>query len=380
MHVGRPNIGDQQRLFERIQDILDRRWLSNNGVYVQEFERRIAELTGAQHCIALCNATVALQIAIQALELTGEVILPSFTFVAAAHALEWQGIKPVFCDVDDQTHQIDPVQCAQLITPRTSGILGVHLWGQACPIEQLTNLAAQYRLKLIFDAAHAFACTYRQRWIGNFGDLEVFSFHATKFVNTFEGGAIVTHNSQLARKIRLIKNFGFSGYDQVDMLGINGKMSEVSAAMGITSLESMPDFIEANYQNYCVYQKQLQALPGIRFLAYDRTESSNYQYIVLEVDPSRIKITRDQLVKILIAENVIARRYFSPGCHRMQPYATQYPDAHLRLPVTEQLAQTVMTLPNGTSVSAENVQEISQIIQFAIEHGETLSQRMTWAQ
>ena len=181
LHVGRPNIGDRGRLLERINDLLDRRWLTNDGPFVQELERRISEVLAVKHCIAMSNGTVAMEIAIRALGLTGEVIVPSFTFVATAHALQWQEITPVFCDVEPQTFNIDPNLVKELITPRTTGITGVHLWGRPCDAEALTAVACSHNLKLLFDAAHAFGCSYKGRMIGNFGDAEVFSFHATKF-------------------------------------------------------------------------------------------------------------------------------------------------------------------------------------------------------
>jgi dTDP-4-amino-4,6-dideoxygalactose transaminase len=222
LHVGRPNLGDRTRLLERINDIFDQLWLTNGGPYVQELELRVAELVGVKHCIAMCNATVALEIAIRALGLAGEVIVPSFTFVATAHALQWQQITPVFCDIDPLTHNIDPRRIEELITPLTTGIIGVHLWGRACNIEQLEEIARRRNLKLLFDAAHAFGCSYKGKMIGSFGSAEVLSFHATKFLNTLEGGAVVTNDDQLAQKMRLMKNFGFTYYDRTDDVGTNG--------------------------------------------------------------------------------------------------------------------------------------------------------------
>ena len=165
LHVGCPNIGDRQHLLRRINDLLDRRWLTNDGPFVQAFEQRIADFLGVKHCIAMCNGTIALEIAIRATDLSGEVIIPSFTFIATAHALQWQEIRPVFCDLDPHTHTIDPRQVERLITPRTSGIIGVHLWGRACNVEELNEIARQHNLKLLFDAAHAFGCSYNGRMI-----------------------------------------------------------------------------------------------------------------------------------------------------------------------------------------------------------------------
>src|SRR6266705_51157 len=215
LHVGRPNIGDRDRLMKRIGNVLDSRWLTNGGPCAQEFEHRIADLVGVKHCIAICNATVALEIAIRALNLSGEVIVPSFTFVATAHALQWQQITPVFCDIDPLTHNINPRKIEHLITPRTSGILAVHLWGRPCAIEELQAIADANGLALLFDAAHAFGCTYGTRKIGGFGRAEVLSFHATKFISAGEGGAVMTNDAALAERMQLMKNFGFAGYDNV---------------------------------------------------------------------------------------------------------------------------------------------------------------------
>src|ERR1039458_8609013 len=246
LHVGRPNQGNRQRLIERINDMLDRNWLTNNGPFVQEFEKRVAEYVGVKHCVAMCNATIAQEIAIRAAGLSGEVIVPAYTFIATAHSLQWQEITPVFCDLDPRTHNIDPAKVTQMITPRTTGIIGVHVWGRACDVAALTEIAGEHGLTLMFDAAHAFGCSYQGKMIGGFGLCEVFSFHATKFLNTFEGGAVVTNDDELAARIRLMKNFGFAGYDNVIYIGTNGKMPEVCAAMGLTNLESVDEFLAIN--------------------------------------------------------------------------------------------------------------------------------------
>ena len=353
LHVGRPNIGNRERLLARINDLLDRRWLTNDGPYVQQLERNLADFLGVKHCIAMCNATVALEITIRAAGLSGEVIIPSFTFIATAHALQWQKITPVFCDIDPRNHMIDPSRVEELITPRTSGIIGVHLWGQPCDIEALAAIANRHKLRLMFDAAHGLACSHKGRMLGSFGDAEVFSFHATKFFNTFEGGAVTTNDDELAARIRLMKNFGFSGYDNVIYIGINGKMSELSAVMGLTGLESLDDFVSVNRRNYQQYQTEMASVPGVKMLSFDEREQSNYQYIVLEIDESITRVSRDRLLKILWAENVIARRYFYPGCHRMEPYRSYFPQARLLLPETEKLVKRVLVLPTGTAVGVE---------------------------
>ncbi|HXY61969.1 MAG TPA: DegT/DnrJ/EryC1/StrS family aminotransferase [Nitrospirota bacterium] len=368
LHVGRPNVGNRQRLLERINGILDRDWLTNNGPCVQEFEQRLADMIGVKHCVAMCNATIALEITTRALGLKGEIIVPSMTFIATAHSLQWQEITPVFCDIDSTTHNIDPGSIEKMISPRTTGIIGVHLWGRPCDVEALTRISSQHNLALIFDAAHAFGCSHRGRMIGSFGDAEVFSFHATKFFNTFEGGAIVTNNDELAQKIRLMKNFGFAGYDTVVYIGTNGKMTEVCAAMGLTGLDSLGEFIEANRSNYRQYARELSGLPGMKLITYDEGERNNCQYIVCEIDEDLTGVSRDQLVKILHAENVMARRYFYPGCHMMEPYRSYFPQAALLLPNTERLVKRVISLPTGMAVGPEEIGRVCEIIRFVIEH------------
>jgi dTDP-4-amino-4,6-dideoxygalactose transaminase len=376
LHVGRPNIGDRQRLFERLNDILDRRWLTNQGAYVTEFEQRIAELTGVRHCIATSNATVGLEIAIRALRLGGEVIVPSLTFVATAHVLRWLGLQPVFCDVDPVTFTLDPIRVEELITSRTSAILGVHLWGRACQVDALMRIAERFHLEVLFDAAHAVACSDGTRMMGGFGSAEVFSFHATKVCNAFEGGAITTNDDALAERIRLMHNFGFAGYDCVVETGINGKMNEASAAMGLTSLESLDSFIDTNRRNYESYKGALRDVPGIRVLDYDPRAQQNYQYVVVEIDPAQTGISRDALNQLCWAENILTRRYFHPGCHRMEPYCSDPTQRSGPLPITEHATEHFLTLPTGTSVDSTDIQAVCDVLRFTVQHGHQIAAKL----
>lgn len=376
LHVGRPNIGDREELIKRINEMLDRRWLTNNGVLVQELESRIAEFLQVKHCVLVCNATIGLEVLAHALGWTGEVIVPSFTFIATAHALQWLGLQPVFCDINPQTHNIDPKCVEPLITSRTTGILGVHVWGRPCPVTELAHIADKYALKLAYDAAHAFGCSFQGSKIGGFGEAEVFSFHATKFFTSFEGGAIVTSNDALAADVRSMINFGFHGYDNVTRLGINGKMTEAAAAMGLTNLEALDRFIETNFNNYEVYRAELAGIPGVRLISYDEQEKNNYQYIIVEIDSEQSVLTRDEINLVLHAENVLSRRYFYPGCHQMEPYRTLYPEANARVPFTNELVARTLSLPNGTMVEKSDIQSICQIIRVAITNGHEVSRRI----
>lgn len=363
LHVGRPNIGDREAFLARVNQILDSQWLTNNGPMVQEFEQRIAAHLGVKHCVAMCNGTIALEIAIRALGLEGEVIVPSWTFVATAHALYWQGITPVFADIDPATHNLDPDAVRRMITPRTTGIIAVHLWGRAAPIDELKAIADEHGLKLMFDAAHAFGSTYNGQTIGRFGACEVLSFHATKSFNSFEGGAVVTNDDGLAEATRLMRNFGFSGYDNVIHPGTNGKMIEVCAAMGLTNLDTLDSVIAVNRRNYADYTKALTDIPGISVLQYHAAERNSHHYVVAEVGED-CAASRDQIVAALQAENILARKYFWPGCHKMKPYRDLFPHANLMLAKTNQLASAVMILPTGSAISGDDVGQVAEIIRF----------------
>jgi dTDP-4-amino-4,6-dideoxygalactose transaminase len=366
LHVGRPNIGNPERFFELARGIIERRQLSNHGPLVQEFEHRIADHVGVKHCICVCNATIGLEITTRAAGFAGEVLVPSYTFVATAHALQWQGITPVFADIDPRTHNLDPQQLARHLTPRTTGILATHVWGRPCDIEALSDFAHHHRLKLVFDAAHAFGCSHRGRMIGGFGLAEVFSFHATKFLNSFEGGAITTNDDELAERIRLMTNFGFAGLDHVVHVGTNGKMSEICAAMGLANLECIDALIETNRRNHHLYREQLVQIPGLDLIEYDRREENNFQYIVVEVDAARLPVSRDELVAMLHRHGILARKYFWPGAHQMEPYRSLYPYSWRLLPNTERLAQRMIVLPTGTETKPEDIRRICGLLREAV--------------
>jgi dTDP-4-amino-4,6-dideoxygalactose transaminase len=228
----------------------------------------------------------------------------------------------------------------------------------------LQAIADEYHLKLMYDAAHAFGCTMNGRMIGHFGACEVFSFHATKFFNSLEGGAVVTEDDALAQAVRLMRNFGFSGYDNVIHPGTNGKMIEACAAMGLTNLDHLDTFVEANRRNLKAYQDALCGLPGLQLRSYNENEQNNYQYIVLEVGPES-PLSRERIIKVLQAENILARKYFWPGCHRMTPYRQLFPHARLMLPNTERVAASVVVLPSGSGLPPDVPEVIARVIQVA---------------
>jgi dTDP-4-amino-4,6-dideoxygalactose transaminase len=375
-HVGRPNVLGRERFLARVEDMLDRRWLTNDGPYVRQLEEGFERALAVGHCVAVSNATLALGLLARALGLTGDVIVPAFTFVATAHAFAWHGLSPVFADVDPANHGLDPHHAESLITPRTTAIVGVHLWGRPCAVDELSALAHRHGLALLFDASHALAASYRGRMVGNFGQAEVFSLHATKFAHSFEGGLIATNDDDLAARLRRVRNFGFDGYDSVAELGINGKMSEVQAAMGLASLELLDELIERNRESYDRYRARLRRLPGLRLVEYDSRQRNNYQYLVLEVDAEVAGISRDAIQRVLWAERVLARRYFHPGCHRIEPYRSWPRYRGLHLTVTQRLAEEVLCLPTGTAVCEADIDEICDLIELCTAYGPELSSRL----
>ncbi|MGH3900523.1 MAG: DegT/DnrJ/EryC1/StrS family aminotransferase [Pseudonocardiaceae bacterium] len=369
LHVGRPNIPDPARVLERIGQAMDRRWLTHFGPLLREFENEIAKTAGTRHCIALCNASIGLQILVRATGLRGEVILPSFTFVATAHTVRWEGLTPVFCDIDERTGNLDPAHVRKLITNRTSGLIGVHLWGHPAPTEALDELAREHGLTLLYDSAHAIGSQHHGRPVGCFGTAEVFSFHATKFINAFEGGAVVTNDDELAARMRAVHNYGRTPDGNVAGLGTNAKMTEAAAAMGLTSLEHMPELIEVNSQRYERYLHGLDGIPGIRLRRPAPGERVNHSYAVLEVAAEAAGLARDELVSALHAENVLARTHFHPGCHRTEPYLrSPHVHAPLPLPHTEALGERVVSLPTGTGISLAEVDVVCALIRTVVSH------------
>lgn len=364
LYVGSPIVEEEvkKNYFKYMKQVFARNCFTNDGPLVRKLEKKIADIHRVKYCVAVCNATLAEILVLKALELQGEAILPAFTFIATAHACLWQGLEPIFCDIDPDNLTIDVRRAESLINKKTSVIIGVHVFGNVCEAEKLNKLARNYGLKLIYDAAHAFRCYFGNKPIGNFGDAEIISFHATKFFSTFEGGAVLTNDSKLDERLRHLRNFGFTGYDRVEFLGINAKMSESSAAMGLASLESIRSRINRLKENHLAYRKNLAAIPGITVVPVGAKGKSNYQFCALLVDHKRFGVSRDLLYEILWKENVFARRYFYPGCHRMEPYRSLWPNAYRRLPVTEDISKRILCLPTNLKNPQKDIPLIVEII------------------
>lgn len=342
--------------------IFERQYYTNHGPLLQKLESRLREYFGVKHVICVTNATIGLIMGAEALELKGKVITPSFTFIATPQSLTWCGIEPVFCDVDPLTHQIDPEQIERLITPDVTGILAVNLWGNACRPDEIEALARRHKLRIFFDSAHAIGCSVKGRPIGNFGDLEVFSFHATKAFGSGEGGCITTNDDALAAKLRNIRSSYGAGAPVPVVKTSNGRMSEAHAAIGLLNLDALPDYLERNRQIYMLYHALLRDLPGLTLYQAGQVSTSNYQYVICEIDDGAFGTTRDTLTQLLASKNILARRYFNPGSHRSPPYADLYPQYINALPVTDFLNARLLQLPSGALVSDEDVRYACKLI------------------
>lgn len=375
LHVNRPNAGARADFEAYLDRAWQTRWFTNDGPLATELEARLAERLAVAHCVLTCNGTAAMALTVRALGLSGEVIIPSYTFVSTAHVLHLAGLRPVFCDIDPVTWTIDAGHCARLVTARTSALIGTHLWGRACDVEALGAIAADAGAHLLFDAAHAFGSTHRGLPIGRFGTAEIFSFHATKAFHTFEGGAVATNDDALARELRSARNFGFVGYDAVAEAGVNAKMSEIHAAMGLTNLASLDATFARSRAAHEAYSEALASIEGLSVLRYYGDEVSSRHYVVVTLDPDA-PLTRDEVVQVLHAENVVARRYFHPGCHRLEPYRTLYPEADAALPVTRRVAASVIVLPGGAEVSAEEAERVSGLLRFVLENAQPIRGRL----
>jgi dTDP-4-amino-4,6-dideoxygalactose transaminase len=356
--------------FERlIKNMFERGIYSNNGPLVRQFEDLFAIRHEVKHAIAVSNATMGLQIVAKAMGLTGEVIMPAYTFVATAHALSWIGLKPVFADVELDTHNISRRTVEPLITENTSAILGVHLLGIPADPMGLGDLVSERNIKLFYDAAHAVDCAYKGTSVGNFGHAEVFSTHATKILNSFEGGVITTNDGYITEKCRLMRNFGFKDVDIVVSQGINAKMSEIHAAMGIANLRVLDDTINYAELIYKTYKRNLEDIPGIKLWEYIEDpygQNFNYQYVVIEVDNDCFAFNgredaRDSLMKHLRSCDILARRYFWPGVQWMSPYRNKNQIPNF-LPNTEKLCANTLFLPSGGNVSESDVVWICEVI------------------
>lgn len=375
LHIGQIYLPEWADFVNEFEAIFERSYFTNHGPLVAQLEQQLAQFLGVKHVICVTNGTISLMIAARALELSGEVIVPSFTFPATVQALSWCGLTPVFCDVDHDTHLLLPEKVEALINENTCAVLGVHLWGKACAPAALQMLCHKHGIRLMYDSAHALGCSVGGVYMGNYGDLESFSFHATKVLNGAEGGCITTNDDDVANRLRTIRNFHADHTHMNSKYRINGKMTEAQAAMALLGLRNLKKNIANNEELYSAYKRHSSTWDHVRMIdTENHDDENNFQYCVFEIDADASSITRDDLVTVLTAEGVLARRYFYPGVHRIEPYAKS---CSPELPVTEKLCSTVFQLPIGASVRTDDVQRISDLVGFIMRHGDNISKKLS---
>lgn len=338
-----------------LQNIWDRKWLTNNGYYHQELESALAKYLKVPYVSLFTNGTLPLICALQALRITGEVITTPYSFVATTHSLWWNGIKPVFVDIDPITCNLDPDKIEAAITPRTTAIMPVHVYGKPCDTQAIQEIADKYGLKIIYDAAHAFGVEVNGESVLNAGDMSTLSFHATKVYNTIEGGALVMHDEQTKRRVDYLKNFGFAGETEVVAPGINSKMDEIRAAYGLLNLEQVDTAIEARHQVAIKYREVLKDIEGITFFDDMPGVRHNYSYFPIFVDAEKYGMTRDELYFKMKTQNVLGRRYFYPLISTFTTYRGLPSAVPENLPEAHKMANSVICLPMHHALSEEDI-------------------------
>lgn len=360
--VTQPHLAPLEEFIPYLEQIWSSKILTNCGPFHNQLEKALCEHLGVEHISLFCNATLALVTAIQTLRVTSEVITTPFSFVATAHSLLWNGIKPVFVDIDPDTLNLDPSKIEAAITPHTTAILPVHCYGHPCDVEAIQKIADTYNLKVIYDAAHAFGVKDDGGSILRHGDLSVLSFHATKVFNTFEGGAIICHDPKTKTRIDQLKNFGHAGESTVVAPGINGKMNEFSAALGLLQLKYVNQVLLKRKEIDTVYRERLKGIKGIRLLqCVTDGEVANYSYFPIMVEPD-YPISRDGLYEKLKEKNIFARRYFYPLISDYPMYRGLPSACQDNIPVAVAAASKVLCLPIFPALEMEHIEIISNYI------------------
>lgn len=361
IYVTQPVLPPLEEFYPYLEKIWESKWLTNNGPFHKELESTLAEYLGVEHLALFANGTLALVTALQAMRISGEVITTPFSFVATAHSLLWNGIKPVFVDIHPETFNLDPEKIEVAITPHTTAILPVHVYGKPCDVENIQRIADTYGLKVIYDAAHAFGVRYKSESVLKHGDLSTMSYHATKVFNTFEGGAIVCPDAKTKKRIDDLKNFGFHGEVTVVAPGINAKMNEVQAAFGLLQLKHVNKAIRRRQEIDTFYRKELANIRGITFPALPADTQYNYAYFPILVE-KEYPLTRDGLYDKLREHGIFPRRYFYPLISEFPMYRGLPSAARQNLPVAHKIAENVLCLPIYPVLDDNNVIKITSLI------------------
>ena len=365
VYVTQPLLPPLEEFTPYLEDIWKRKWITNNGHYHQELEKALCGYLKVPYLSLFTNGTLPIMVALQALRITGEVITTPYSFVATTHSLWWNDIKPVFVDIDPRTGNMDPDKIEAAITPKTTAIMPVHVYGNPCDTEKIKKIADTYGLKVIYDAAHAFGVEVNGKSILNDGDLSTLSFHATKTYNTIEGGALICHDAETKMRIDYLKNFGFAGETTVVAPGINGKMDEVRAAYGLLALNYVDDAIAKRKRVAQHYREGLKNIFGISFLEDLENVKHNYSYFPILVDAANYGMSRDELYEKLKANNIFGRRYFYPLISDFSTYRGLPSAAKDNLPVANRIADAVICLPIHHELDEKDINRIIELIKTA---------------
>jgi dTDP-4-amino-4,6-dideoxygalactose transaminase len=360
--VTRPTLPPFKEYADYLKKIWESRWLTNNGRFHQEFEHALVRYLGVPHVSLYSNGTLALLGALKTLNVQGEVITSPYTFVATVHALSFLGLKPVFCDIEKRHKTMDPKKVERLITRKTSAILAIHVHGFPCQVEALDRLGKKHGLKVIYDAAHAFGITLKGRSILDWGDASVLSFHATKVFTTLEGGAAIFSDPVLNKRSELFKNFGIEDEDTIRSVGINAKMNEAEAAMGILQLKYLQENIRGRRKVYQAYMRELSGIEGLEIPTFPPGYRYNYSYFPIYVNETAFGMTRDALFQVLRDENIICRKYFYPLISNILPYRSLASAGISKLPEANYAAETVLCLPIYPDLDISIVKRICRLI------------------
>lgn len=366
IHVTRPSLPPLEEFVDSLRDIWESRWLTNSGLYHDRFESALAEHLGVAHVSLFCNGTIALQVGLHALEISGEVITTPYSFPATTHAVHWNHCTPVFCDIDPTTCNMDPSGIESLITPRTTCILPTHVYGIPCDDDPVRRVADKHKLRVFYDAAHAFGVKSDNGSILSLGDLSMVSFHATKVFNTAEGGALITDDPGLKDYIEFLRNFGFADETTVVAPGTNGKMNELQAAYGLLQLKYIDGEIEKRRRVAQLYRSRLQDVPGVRLLAVADDLHWNYGYFPVFIDEAQYGRSRDELYEALQARGIYGRRYFYPLISEFPAYRDLASAAPDRLPVATHVSRQVICLPIYADLDLTQVEDICDEISRGI--------------
>jgi len=360
--VTQPSLPPLEEFIPYLKNIWESKILTNNGPFHQQFEKELAEYLGVKYISLFANGTLALVTALQALRITGEVITTPFSFVATTHALWWNNIKPVFVDIEPEYFTLDPEKIEAAITPQTTAILPVHVYGNPCRVDAIQKIADTYGLKVIYDAAHAFGVTVNGQSILNFGDLSILSFHATKIFNTFEGGAIICHDEKTKQRIDFLKNFGFADEVTVVAPGINAKMNEFQAALGIVQLRHVDEYIEKRKAIAEFYRKELNDIKGIRVLHDIEGVRHSYTYFPILINEKEYGKRRDEVYEMLKKHNIYGRRYFYPLISQFPAYKGLASAKIENLFIAERVSKQVLCLPIYPELRAQNIENLIALL------------------